>query len=130
MANFDDYHATAGTREAPLDDIFLKGEGGVAQSVKELIAAAGGLVQQPFIVDDKGDVVMVARGNAGGTGGGSQTAGYLLASYVGNDEPGSGNNTLPNGYSRIWQRLDGKVFLVSCVSFRYFTVEATPVKDE
>lgn len=50
--------------------------------------------------------------------------GQISLPYSGNDEPGTGDNILPDGYFRIWKRIsDGKVFNVSRMGTEYFFVE-------
>lgn len=125
MADVPDYHVTVGTPGRPYDDIYIKDDQGDSQSLREALKNSSGVPEQPFIVDKNGDVVMVARGNQGSNDPSNPTGGFLLATYVGDNLPGDGQNTLPNGYSRFWCTLTGKVYLVTRVLQRYFWVEAT-----
>ena len=66
---------------------------------------------------------MTMRSNSGGTGGGGG-GGAFVASYTGNDAPGAGANTLDDGESRFWNKVDtAQSFLVLRVGAAYRLVE-------
>lgn len=64
---------------------------------------------------------MTMRSSSSGGGGGG---GVFETTYTGNDAPGAGSNTLDDGESRIWNKVDtAQSFLVTRTGVAYRLVE-------
>jgi hypothetical protein len=120
-----------GTARRPWRDVWFENAQGLPQSIRE-IEGGGGQPDQPFFVDELGDVVMDPDRitEQGRRPAAPDVIGYMDAPYVGPEEPGTDPNVLTNGYSRIWSKPTGEVYLVAKIRNLYFTVELTASADQ
>jgi hypothetical protein len=102
-----------GSRERPWENLFLLDAQGNTVSLKDALQGmsdnGGGFFKrsqngQEIVFDPEGVVTPPPVGQG--------TSDYWVNPYTGNDQPGSGNNTLKNGQARQWTTLANKTYIL------------------